>query len=452
MIARIKLSDIAIDEGVSRTIDTSHASLIIKNMNKTKAKLSKLSKFSFPYTFEFSTPKGRKVIHNLIRDKGEYCSVTVAERLAQLESPENDTWHKVIKKWKDDIAKGVRPKPSRKLRVQFANVKIKDITIDDDIQRDMDPKWVASIANPKTFEVDYMSTIQCIYDPKKKKFISINAQHTVVLEAAFTHHGLWKEKEFNVDPMELEVPVAFIKTSNRAKARMAFRIYNGKGQKKIEPYVDHKNLVFAYRVDGSDDIEAVQAATIQTINEEEGFEPIATTDTKHKGEPWAITCIAEMQQHYKKPDRWRFVLNTHNRYYPNIQLDIMECDLYGFMYDFFTDLGHDVYSKKFRDEFLDPTQALIQEFFQTPHNFGSDSKHTQIRFQAKRYNRAINSSDNKVEDEGSFIYLLKLYQYFGGQHELPIIVHNMNEAPAGDLLDHVDKQTLLEAMKNHGKS
>jgi hypothetical protein len=452
MNARIKLTDLVIDEGTSRQISDSQLSLVIKNMKRPKIKTIQ-TKVSFPYTFEFSTPKGRMVIHNLIRKKGEYCSVSVADRLIQLESPQNTNWHKVIKKWKDDIIKGVRDKPSRKLRVQFAMVKIKDITIDDDIQRDMDPNWVASIANPKTFEVDYMSTIQCIYDPKKKKYISINAQHTVVLEAAFTHHGLWKEKKFNIDPMELEVPVAFIKTSNRAKARMAFRIYNGKGQKKIEPYVDHKNLVFAYRVDGSDDEEAVNAAKIQTINEEELFEPIATTDSKNKGQPWAINCIAEMQSHYKKSDRWRFVLNTHYRYYPNIQLDIMECDLYGFMYDkFCVDLGYDVYSEKFREEFLDPVQAIIQEFFQTPHNFGSDSKHTQIRFQAKRFNRAINSSDNKVEDEGSFIYLLKLYQYFGGKHELPTIVYNLNEAPAGDLLDHVDKETLLEAMKNHGKS
>lgn len=452
MKSTVKIKDLVVDTNISRTPIDAQAEIHVSKTSKKKLEkfVASVSKVTFPYTFEFSTPKGRKVIHNLIREKGEYSSVTVADRLVQLELPENKTWHTVIKKWKEDISKGIRKKPSRKLRVQFANVKIKDITIDDDIQRDMDPNWVASIANPKTFEVDYMSTIQCIYDPKKKKYISINAQHTMVLEAAFAHHNLWDG--FKGDPMELEVPVAFIKTSNRAKARMAFRIFNGKGQKKIEPYVDHKNLVFAYRVDESDEPDAILAAAIQTINEEEGFEPISSTDIKHKSQPWAIDCIAEMQQHYKKPDRWRFVLNTHCRYFPNIKLDIMECDLYGFMYDYFTDLGYDVYSKKFRNEFLDPSLAVIQEFFQTPHNFGADSKHTQIRFQAKRYSRTINSKDNKVEDEGSFIYLLKLYRFFGGQHELPAIVHNMNEATAGDLLDHIDRETLLEAMAEHGKS
>lgn len=407
------------------------------------------SKLSIPYTFEFSTPKGRKVIHNLIRKPGEYSSKTIADRLKQLEQPENKKWHTVLKKWQEDIKKGILKKPKRSLRVQFAMVKIKDITIDDDIQRDMDPDWVAGIANPKTFEVDYMSTIQCIYDPKKKKFISINAQHTVVLEAALAYHDLWDG--FTGDFTELEVPVAYIKTSNRAKARMAFSIFNGKGQKKVEPYIEHRNLVFSCRIDGSTDPEAIQAAAIQSINEQEGFEPIESTDKKNQSQPWAIDCIAEMMKHYKRPERWRFILNTHLRYWPNIKLAIMECDLYGFMYDYFTELGYDVYSKEFRSEFLDPAMAILQEFFQTPHNFALDSSHTQIRFQAKRYSRSVNSKDNKVEDEGSFIYLLKLYRFFGGQHELPAIVHNMNESTAGDLLDHVDRETLKEAMEKYGK-
>lgn len=409
----------------------------------------KTSKFNFPYEFEFSTPKGRKVIHNLIRKSGEYGSASIADRLSQLELPENTNWHKVVKKWKDDIKKGIRQKPDRSLRVKFAYVKVKDLTIDDDIQRDMDADWVAGIANPKTFEVDYMSMIQCIYDPVLKKYISINAQHTVVLETAFAAHDLWDG--YSGDPLELEVPVAYIETTSRAKARMAFRIFNGKGQKKIEPYVDHKILVFACRVDGDDDKEAVAATKIQTINEQEGFEPIPTTDEKNRSASWAINCVAEMQSHYKSPERWKFILNTHKRYFPNIQLDIMECDLYGFMYDYFTEMGYDTYSTKFRTEFLDQALAIIQEFFTLPHKFSGDSRHTQIRWQAKRYDRAIGDKQNKVEDEGSFIYLLKLYQHFGGMHELPSIVFNMNETKAGDLLAHVDDEHLLAEMKKYGK-
>lgn len=449
---KVKISNIKLDKGTSRPnpTDAQLSSIISKITTSKKEKtMSKKTKVEFPYTFEFSTPKGRKVIHNLIRKKNEYKSVSIAERLAQLEHPDNTKWHNVVKKWKDDIKNG-KTKPNRNDRVKFAMVKVKDLTIDDDIQRDMDPDWVAGIANPNTFQVDYMSMIQCIYDPKTKKFISINAQHTVVLETAFAHHGLWDG--YKDDPLELEVPVAYIETSKRDKARMAFRIFNGKGQKKIEPYVDHKILVLAYRVDDSDEREAEKAAMIQSINEQEGFEPIPSTEVKNRDAAWAIDCVSEMQKHYQTPERWRFVLNTHKRYYPNIKLNIMECDLYGFIHDYFGEMGYDVYSDEFRKEFLDSAMAIIQEFFTTPHKFGNDSKHTQIRFQAKRYNRAINSKDNKVEDEGSFIYLLKLYQFFGGKYQLPAVVYNMNESSAGDLLDHVDDESLLEAMKNYGQS
>lgn len=452
---KVKISNMKLDKNGSRAPSVTDLSIIIDKVLTSK-KVKKVSKkimskeIEFPYTFEFSTPKGRKVIHNLIRKKNEYKSVSIADRLAQLEDPKNTKWHNVVKKWKDDIKNG-KTKPNRNGRVKFAMVKVKDLTIDDDIQRDMDPDWVAGIANPNTFQVDYMSMIQCIYDPKTKKFISINAQHTVVLETAFAHHGLWDG--YNGDPLELEVPVAYIETSKRDKARMAFRIFNGKGQKKIEPYVDHKILVLAYRVDDSDEKEAEKAAVIQSINEQEGFEPIPSTDDKNRDAAWAIDCVAEMQKHYDTPERWRFVLNTHKRYYPNIKLNIMECDLYGFMHDYFGGImGYDVYSDEFRTEFLDPSMAIIQEFFTTPHSFANDSKHTQIRFQAKRYNRAINSKDNKVEDEGSFIYLLKLYKFFGGKHDLPTVVYNMNESSAGDLLDHIDNESLLEAMENHGQS
>jgi len=448
-MATVKLSNLVIDTNSSRSFDGKMAKSIVDKIKKSKPKKT-LSKFTFPYLFEFATPKGRKVIHNLLRKPGEYNSASIADRLAKLELPENTKWHNVVAKWKADIKKGIRQKPDRSLRVQFAKVKIKDLTIDDDIQRDMNCDWVAGIANPKTFEVDYMSMIQCIYDPILKKFISINAQHTVVLEAAFAVHGLWEG--FDGDFLELEVPVAFIETSSRAKARMAFRIFNGKGQKKIEPYVDHKILVFAARVDGDDDKEAVAAAKLQTINEAEGFEPIASTDEKNRKASWAINCVAEMQSHYKTPERWKFILNTHMRYFPNIQLDIMECDLYGFMYDYFVvEMGYDVYSKEFRTEFLDNALAIIQEFFTLPHKFSGDSRHTQIRWQAKRYDRSIGDKQNKVEDEGSFIYLLKLYQYFGGTHELPGVVNNMNETKAGDLLDHADDEHLLEEMKKYGK-
>lgn len=423
--------------------------IIVTNGKKGK----KREAWVFPFQFEFVTPTGQQVIHLLKRKKGEYTSATVADRLKQLMDPKNTKWHSTLAKWKEDVSNGRLTKPSRKLRVQFAMVKVKDIVIDDDIQRDMDPNWVAEIANPNEFETEFMSTIYCMYDPKTKKYISMNAQHTLVLEAAFAANNLWDDLEnFDGDPMELEVPVTYFPSSSRAKCRKGFDVFNGR-QKPIEPYVKHKRFVLAYRVDDDrKDKEAKKAHVIQTINEEEGFEPVSKDDKKNKKFSWAITCVAEMMGHYDRPDRWRFVLRTHKRYWPNIQLDIAEIDLYGFMFDYFVEMGHDVYTDEFYKEFLDPCMAIIYKFFTTPHGFAGDSAGVQKRFYSAK--TGLPEDKCKTDDNGSCVYLMKLFRYFGGRHELPLYVNNLNDSLHGDLLDYVDRDrtVLIEAMEQYGKS
>lgn len=412
-----------------------------------------LSSVKFPFKFQFISATGEKPIHTLKRKKGEYISATVADRFAQLTDPKNTKYHSTIAKWKEDVAAGRRKKPSRKDRVRFANVKVKDIIIDDDIQRDVDANWAASILNPNEFETEFMSTIYCMYDPKTKKYISINAQHTLIAEVALAANDLWDDLvNWDGNIMELEVPVTYFMSSSRAKCRKGFEIFNGK-QKAIEPYVTHKMLVLAYRVDDDrKDKEAFKAHQVQTINEEEGFEPISRDNKKSKKYSWAITCVAEMKTHYDRPDRWRFVLRTHKRYWPNIQLEIAEVDLYGFMYDYFIDMGKDVYSEEFNKEFLDPCMALIWKFFTTPHGFASDSSSVQKRFGSAK--TGLPEDKVKTDDNGSCVYLMKLYRHFGGTHELPLYVNNLTETRIGDLLGYVDQDrvSLVEAMKQYGKS
>ena len=409
--------------------------------------------FDFPFTFQFVPATGEKPIHALKRKKGEFVSVTAAERYEELQNPKNTKYHATMAKWQEDIAAGRRAMPDRKNRVSFANVKVKNIVIDDDIQRELDPNWVATILNPSEFEAEFMSTIYCMYDPKTEKYICINAQHTLNAEISLAERKMWANNEnWNGDINELEVPVTYFRSSSRAKCRKGFEIFNGK-QKTIEPYVTHRNLVLAYRVDDDRrDKEASRAHTIQKINEDEGFEPISKDDKKSKRYSWAITCVSEMKNHYERPDRWRFVLRTHKRYWPNIQLEIAEVDLYGFMYDYFTDLGYDVYSDEFNKAFLDPCMALIWTFFTTPHGFVSDSSNVQKRFGSEK--TGLPEDKVRIDDNGSCVYLMKLYRHFGGTHELPLYVNNLTEARVGDLLNYVDPDriSLVEAMKQYGKS
>ena len=424
--------------------------VVVSNGKKGK----KHKAYVFPFQFDFVTPTGQQVIHSLKRGKGQFNSATVADKLKQLKDPKNTKWHSTIAKWQEDVASGRKKKPSRKLRVRFEYVKVKDIVIDDDIQREMDPTWVASIANPNEFETEFMSAIYCMYDPVTKLYISINAQHTLVLETAFAEAGLWDDLEnWNGDPMELEVPVIYVDATSRKLCRKAFKIYNGKKAKKVEPYFNHRLDVFAWRVDeDKDDKVAFLADRIQTVNEDEGFEPVSKDDKNAKQFSWAITCVDEMINHYDRPERWRFVLRTHKRYWPNQQLVIAEVDLYGFMYDYFIDMGYDVYSTKFNEEFLDPCMAIIYKFFTTPYAFASDSTGVQKRFKSAVSGLPYDKCN--TDDNGSAVYLMKLYRHFGGQHELPLYVNNLTDGNHGDLLKFVDKELtdLIKALDQYGNT
>jgi hypothetical protein len=425
-------------------------SIIVTNGKKGKKRQS----WVFPFQFEFVTPTGLKAIHALKRKEGEYNSATVADRLKQLYDPKNSKWHSTLAKWQEDVKAGRKKKPDRNLRVRFAYVKVKDIVIDDDIQRDMDPAWVAEIFNPKEFETEFMSAIYCMYDAETGKYISINAQHTLVLETAIADHDLWDNLDnWNGDPMELEVPVIFVNATSRNLCRKGFRVYNGSHSKSIEPYINHKMLVLIKRVDGDkSDKEAFKADAIQTINEKEGYEPISRDNKAHKKFSWAITCIDEMVNHYDRPERWRFVLRTHKRYWPNIRLDTAEVDLYGFIYDYFTELKYDVYSEEFNEQFLDPCMAIIWKFFTTPGDFKLDSAGVQKRFYSAK--TGLPEEKCKTDDNGSVVYLMKLYRHFGGKHELPLYVNNLDDPQHGDLLKFVDSErtNLIEAMKEYGQS
>jgi hypothetical protein len=47
---------------------------------------------------------------------------------------------------------------------------------------------------------------------------------------------------------------------------------------------------------------------------------------------------------------------------------------------------------------------------------------------------------------------MKLYRHFGGQHELPLYVNNLNETRIGDLLNYIDtdRESLVEEMESYG--
>ena len=397
------------------------------------AKLAKTASNAFP--FVYVKPKAvkmlRQIVHRLKRKKGEYNEASIEDRLNQLFDPSNGTWHKHIATLKK---KGT--KYNRKLRLQFAMVKLRDIFIDDDIQRDLDIKHLVKIMNIARFRVEFMSAIQGIKEVGKWRFHSTNAQHTVVIEAALAYHGLWDG--FDGDWRDLEVPFTYIETDDRSFARQQFDVFNGKYSKPVGPYDNHKIEVLSYRVDGNMETEYKQAAELQQICEDNGYEPLSGNDDENCGHPKSISHVSAMRKYKGKPQHWEFILKTHGKYWPNIELHGMEIDLYGFMYEYFNvKMKADVYSKKFEKEFLNPFHSVIQTLFSTPEMLSSESANTFKRWYAKTWDVTVDEANDKVEAQASFILLMKIYRDLGGTQTLPDIVDLYDNTKAGDLTKYL---------------
>lgn len=385
------------------------------------------------FPFVFTKPKAvkmlRQIVHRLKRKKGQYTEASIEDRLNQLFDPSNGSWHKHIAAL---LKKGTTY--DRSLRLKFAMVKLKDIFIDDDIQRDLDVKHIVKIANLDRFRVQFMSAIQGIKEVGNWRFHATNAQHTVVLEAAIAYHGLWDG--YDGDWQELEVPFTYIETDDRSFARKQFDVFNGKYSKPIGPYDHHKIEVLSYRVDGNMDTEYKEAHELQQICEDNGFEPLSGDEDENRGHPKSISHVSAMRKYKGKPLHWEFILKTHAKYWPNIELHGMEIDLYGFMYEYFKiKMKADVYSKNFEKEFLDPFHAVIQTCFSTPEMLSSESANTFKRWYAKTWD--VNVDESPVEAQASFVLLMKIYRNLGGTHQLPEIVDLYDNSKAGDLIKYL---------------
>lgn len=388
-----------------------------------------------PFPFVYVKPKAvkmlRKIVHRLKRTKGQYNEASIEDRLNQLFDPSNGSWHKHIATLNK---KGTKYK--RSLRLQFAMVKLRDIFIDDDIQRELDVKHLVKIMNIARFRVEFMSAIQGIKEVGKWRFHSTNAQHTVVIEAALAYHGLWDG--YDGDWRDLEVPFTYIETDDRSFARQQFDVFNGKYSKAIGPYDNHKIEVLSYRVDGNMETEYKQAAELQQICEDNGYEPLSCDEDENRGHPKCFSHVSAMRKYKGKPQHWEFILKTHAKYWPNIELHGMEIDLYGFLYEYFhVKMKADVYSKKFEKEFLEPFHAVIQTLFSTPEMLSSESANTFKRWYAKTWDVTVDEADNKVEAQASFVLLMKIYRELGGTHQLPDIVDLYDNTKAGDLTKYL---------------
>jgi hypothetical protein len=116
----------------------------------------------------------------------------------------------------------------------------------------------------------------------------------------------------------------------------------------------------------------------------------------------------------------------------------MEIDFYGFMYEYFkVKMKVNVYSAQFEKDFLTPVHAMIQSLFTSPENLSSESANTFKRWYARTWGITVDEANNKVEAQGSFVLIMKMYRIAGGTHNLPDIVDLYDNQKAGDLTSHL---------------
>lgn len=410
----------------------------VKTDTKVKTR-GRCMKFSFKYKKPKAAKYSTKLQHRFLRKQGEYTTKSAIDLMNEwLNGPLKSQIEKHFEQLKRDGVMYTRAE-----RVKVAMVKVKDIEIDEDVQRKLDHKHVLNIGASEDFRPPFMSVISGTKD-SKGKYHAGNGQHTNVYESALAHNGLWWD--YKGDVADLEVPFAYIETDDRSILRYKWVVDNGMTSKRPSPYDHHRIEVLCYRLDGKTDVvENRQSHLIQKICEDEGYEPISEFDFENVDHPCAILHVSEMRKYRKtqeKREAWRFLLKTHKAHWPNRQIHIMEITLFCELYRYMTDMDVDVYSDEFQQEFMEPFIAIIQQFFKGgPDNLQSESISTFTKWYATEWSLdpVKNKDEISVDRLASLVLMLKLYRAFGGSYQLPNIVDNFNSMKSGDLTDYLPK-------------
>ena len=194
---------------------------------------------TFIFKYEDVTKKLNPMVKINPLRRGTGKTVSLQDRIDKLEQAA--VWKKAMKVWQIE-----NKKVDIKRMPKVAMVKLGQIEIDEDIQRQLDEKHCANkIADVTLFDPALLQTLQCI-KTSKGKYKSVDGQHTASTVAGLISAGYF---EGITDWKEFEFPVQYIETDNLAFARRAFSILNGKGKKKQRAYQQLRNAIFIVRID-----------------------------------------------------------------------------------------------------------------------------------------------------------------------------------------------------------
>jgi hypothetical protein len=351
----------------------------------------------------------RKVNNQLARQPGEFYVKTVAERLEEVNHPSNQGLHDAIENYyKNGTTFSLKKLPTH------TKVKIKDILIDEDIQREIDAIHIMHIV--QAFDERRVNPIFAVKFPGEDVYHCTDGQHTVVSLAKLAQAGLIDEVN-EADWEEMEVDVFYVETSDRAFAREQFAFINGVGKKMVQEYDNHKQRVLSYRLDGNSKQEYTLAAEKQTICEESDVYPISKEDEENLGIPGTLTHLAAIKT--MKPEILKFIVKNHNTFWKDEVVDAAE---YSFNKHLYNKAQVPVDNSDFV-QFLTNLNAIIKELFTNPSQLS-----TTVGDAYASYSKTVYGTSKSVHDTAVLNVVLKIYQKLGGTYPVPDIVLSHSEA------------------------
>ena len=383
---------------------------------------------SFPIEWVPSTTKQtRKVVNQLDRDPNEFYVKTIADRLEEVNKPNNQGIHDAVEDYyKLGTSFSITQLPQHKM------VPIKNILIDEDIQREMDTMHITNIL--KGFDPRRVNPIFAVKEPNEEIYHCTDGQHTVVTLAKLAQADLIDEVEHE-DWDDFEVDVLYVETEDRSFAREHFAFINGVGKKKIDEYDNHKQRVLSYRLDNNNKTEYALSADKQAICEEAGVYPIKSDDQQNSGIPGTLTHLNAIKT--IKPECLKFIVNNHNTFWKTEVVDSAE---FSFNKILFQKATVPVDSKEYV-EFLHNLNAIIKTFFTNPAQL-----RTVVSDAYAAYSKDVFGATKSVHDTAVLNVVLKIYVKLGGTFNVPdtVLSHKDN---GKDLYDYISPSILKKINK-----
>lgn len=322
--------------------------------------------------------------------------VPLFSRLTDLETSKD--WQKLVKEYQ---TLGIMLNPD--LRPKVKMVKLGDLTIDEDIQRALDAKHCSKkIAAVHTFDERLLQVVYCVKTPGKEEYCAVDGQHTATTLAGLINAGLFIGED---DWRNIEIAVLYIETDNKAFARKAFALINGKGKKKISPWYEHRTKVMSVRIDGSNDEEDRTAERKQTICEQYDCYPV-DGESAFVGKPGTFTHM----QALNLPDEvLEMACKFHNEYF---HYDAIDGSLWFMMDDIYK--AFKAAKIKITDEFLKELAGILQGYFAGLYEFHQSVHNAHTRWGKHTYGYEVPWQDDAIA-----AVLVSLYKKFGGQQTIP---------------------------------